>query len=86
MKAKEGHANYGEYSAVFPRGTIDPQADSKNKVYGGDAWTPTHDNAIVERGVNYEARRAFDENIKNLSSQFAGFPRQRHAGQDRIGE
>lgn len=72
VKAKEGHANYGEYSAIFPRGTIDPQADSKNKVYGGDAWTPTHDNAIVERGVNYEARRAFDENIKNLSSQFAG--------------
>ena len=72
VKAKEGHANYGEYSAVFPRETIDPQADSKNKVYGGDAWTPTHDNAIVERGVNYEARRAFDENIKNLSSRFAG--------------
>lgn len=71
VKAKEGHANYGEYSAVFPRETIDPQADSKNKVYGGDAWTPTHDNAIVERGVNYEARRAFDENIKNLSSRFA---------------
>ena len=37
VKAKEGHANYGEYSAVFPRETIDPQADSKNKVYGGDA-------------------------------------------------
>lgn len=72
VKAKEGHANYGEYSAIFPRGTIDPQADGRNKVYGGDAWTPTHDNALVERGVNYEARRAFDENIKNLSSQFAG--------------
>lgn len=71
VKAKEGHANYGEYSAIFPRGTIDPQADSRNKVYGGDAWTPTHDNALVERDVNYEARRAFDENIKNLSSQFA---------------
>lgn len=72
VKAKEGHANYGEYSAIFPRGTIDPQADSRNKVYGGDAWTPTHDNAIVERGVNYEARRAFDDRIKDLSSQFAG--------------
>lgn len=71
VKAKEGHANYGEYSAIFPRGTIDPQADGRNKVYGGDAWTPTHDNALVERGVNYKARRAFDENIKNLSSQFA---------------
>lgn len=72
VKAKEGHANYGEYSAIFPRGTIDPQADSRNKVYGGDAWTPTHDNALVERGVNYEARRAFDDRIKDLSSRFAG--------------
>lgn len=72
VKAKEGHANYGEYSAIFPRGTIDPQADSRNKVYGGDAWTPTHDNAPVERGVNYEARRAFDDRIKDLSSRFAG--------------
>lgn len=72
VKAKEGHANYGEYSAIFPRGAIDPQADSRNKVYGGDAWTPTHDNALVERGVNYEARRAFDDRIKDLSSRFAG--------------
>lgn len=72
VKAKEGHTNYGEYSAIFPRGTIDPQANSKNKVYGGDAWTPTHDNALVERGVNYEARRAFDDRIKDLSGQFAG--------------
>lgn len=72
VKAKEGHANYGEYSAIFPRGTIDPQADGRNKVYGGDAWTPTHDNALVERGVNYEARRAFDDRIKDLSGQFAG--------------
>lgn len=72
VKAKEGHANYGEYSAIFLRGTIDPQADSRNKVYGGDAWTPTHDNALVERGVNYEARRAFDDRIKDLSSRFAG--------------
>lgn len=72
VKAKEGHTNYGEYSAIFPRGTIDPQADSRNKVYGGDAWTPTHDNALVERGVNYEARRAFDDRIKDLSSRFAG--------------
>lgn len=71
VKAKEGHANYGEYSAIFPRGTIDPQANSKNKVYGGDAWTPTHDNALVERGVNFEARRAFDDRIKDLSSRFA---------------
>lgn len=49
VKAKDGHTNYGEYSAVFPRETIDPQRSSKNKVYGGDAWTPTRSNAA--RGV-----------------------------------
>ena len=72
VDAAEGHTKYGDTSVVFPRATIDPEADPRNKVYGGDAWTPTKDNALVEREVNYEARRAFDENIKNLSSQFAG--------------
>ena len=72
VDAQEGHTKYGDTSVVFPRATIDPEADPRNKVYGGDAWTPTKDNAIVEREVNYEARRAFDENIKKLSSQFAG--------------
>ena len=72
VKARDGHTKYGPISLVFSKDTIDPQADSRNKVYGGDAWTPTHDNAIVERGVNYEARRAFDDRIKDLSSQFAG--------------
>lgn len=71
VDAAEGHTKYGDTSVVFPRATIDPEADPRNKVYGGDAWTPTKDNAIVEREVDYEARRAFDENIKNLSSQFA---------------
>ena len=72
VDAAEGHTKYGDTSVVFPRATIDPEADPRNKVYGGDAWTPTKDNVLVEREVNYEARRAFDENIKNLSSQFAG--------------
>ena len=72
VDAAEGHTKYGDTSVVFPRATIDPETDPRNKVYGGDAWTPTKDNALVEREVNYEARRAFDENIKNLSSQFAG--------------
>lgn len=72
VKARDGHTKYGPISLVFSKDTIDPQLFRANKVYGGDAWTPTHDNAIVERGVNYEARRAFDDRIKDLSSQFAG--------------
>ena len=33
VEAEQGHADYGEYSAVFPRETIDPEADTRNRVY-----------------------------------------------------
>lgn len=38
--ADMGHAGYGDISLVFARESIDP-SDSRNKVYSGDAWTPT---------------------------------------------
>lgn len=72
VKAKDGHTNYGEYSAVFPRETIDPQRSGKNKVYGGDAWTPTRSNARVEYEVNQSRARALEREIDRLSSEFAG--------------
>lgn len=72
VRAEQGHENFGEYSAVFPRSTIDPEADTRNKVYGSDAWTPTHNNAQVEYEVNYNAKRAFENKIYDLSSKFAG--------------
>ena len=72
VKAKDGHTNYGEYSAIFPRETIDPQKSSKNKVYGGDAWTPTRSNARVEYEVDQSKARALEREIDRLSSEFAG--------------
>lgn len=72
VKAKDGHTNYGEYSAVFPREAIDPQKSSKNKVYGGDAWTPTRSNARVEYEVDQGKARALEREIDRLSSEFAG--------------
>ena len=39
-KAKIGHTNFGDISLLFDKSTIDPEADSRNKVYGADAWTP----------------------------------------------
>ena len=42
IKSDMGHGNYGECSFVFDKSTIDPKADKRNKVYGGDAWTPTY--------------------------------------------
>ena len=40
-KARDGHTKYGPISLVFSKDTIDPQLFRANKVYGGDAWTPT---------------------------------------------
>ena len=41
VKARDGHTKYGPISLVFSKDTIDPQLFRANKVYGGDAWTPT---------------------------------------------
>lgn len=71
VKASQGHTQYGDYTLVFPRQSIDPQADRRNKVYA-DAWTPTAANAIVEREVNYEAGRAAEQKIAQLANQVAG--------------
>jgi hypothetical protein len=55
VKASEGHSKYGPISLVFNKATIDPQADSRNKVYGGDAWTPT--SPRLEYEVNSDAEK-----------------------------
>lgn len=72
VKASQGHTQYGDYTLVFPRQSIDPQEDRRNKVYGADAWTPTAANAIVEREVNYEASSAVEQKIAQLANQVAG--------------
>lgn len=44
------HTRYGDVSVIFNRDTIDPERSSANKVYGGDAWTPTFPS--IEYDVN----------------------------------
>ncbi|MDE5944559.1 MAG: hypothetical protein K2G93_03115 [Rikenella sp.] len=39
-QAEMGHAEFGEISLLFDKNSIDP-SDRRNRVYGGDAWTPT---------------------------------------------
>ena len=56
VKASEGHSKYGPISLVFNKATIDPQADSRNKVYGGDAWTPTSPRLEYEANSDAEER------------------------------
>ena len=71
VEAEQGHEKYGEYSAVFPASVIDPQTDSRNRVYGSDAWTPTDANARVEYEVDYDAKRSIERNIEQLSKKVA---------------
>lgn len=39
-KADMGHEKFGDISLIFDKETINP-ADRRNKVYSGDAWTPS---------------------------------------------
>ena len=50
IKAQSGHSRYGDVSLVFGKETIDPKLLKSNKIYGGDAWTPTY--PIVESKIN----------------------------------
>lgn len=64
-KADMGHENYGECSFVFDKSTIDPKVDKRNKVYGGDAWTPTY--PTIEYKVSEEViQRVKDTREHNL--------------------
>ncbi len=69
VKAKTGHSKYGPISLLFNKSTIDPQVDSRNKVYGGDAYTPT--NPGVEYPVNAKTALAVESKINELSKKVA---------------
>ena len=72
VKSTDGHSQYGPISLVFSKDTIDPQADIRNKVYGSDAWTPTHSDARVDYEVDYDVKREFEQNIETLAKDVAG--------------
>jgi hypothetical protein len=70
VKAQSGHSKYGPISLVFNKSTIDPQADARNKVYGGDAYTPTK--VSVEYPVNTRKVLSLEREISDLSRKTAG--------------
>jgi Mg2+/Co2+ transporter CorC len=39
-RAELGQPNFGPISLIFGRNTVDPSADKRNRLYGGDAYTP----------------------------------------------
>ena len=56
MKAKQKHTEYGPISVLFYKDTIDPQKNSANKVYGGDAWTPNFPTIEIKANSDVENR------------------------------
>lgn len=66
------HKRYGDVSVIFNRDTIDPERSSANKVYGGDAWTPTFPS--IEYDVNddkyYDVMHSVDDAMKGKVPEY----------------
>lgn len=58
VKAQNGHNEFGDVSVIFDKNTIDP-SKSGNKVYGGDAWTPSFPT------IEYKPRESVQQKISD---------------------
>ncbi len=63
-KPSLAHDNFGDITVVFGRETIDPQRDSRNKVFSRDAWTPT--TPRVEYKLNEKRAEEINRKINSL--------------------
>ena len=63
-RAREGYNNFGAISLVFNKDTIDPKFFRSNKVYSGDAWTPTYPRIAYK--VNEKVAEKIRANINSL--------------------
>lgn len=68
IKAQSGHSEYGDVSLVFDKSVIDPKANKNNKVYGGDAWTPTYPK--IEYKPNDKIAKKISDKYYDFSSKF----------------
>lgn len=64
IKAGMGHSMYGDVSVLFNKSTIDPAASKLNRVYGGDAWTPTFPS--IEYKLNAKKLSAVEDKVRGL--------------------
>lgn len=69
MKAENtrGNDDFGDISLVFDKSTIDPQADTANKVYSSDAYTPI--TVRAEHKLNEDKAWDVYSKIRELSKQ-----------------
>lgn len=64
IRAGMEHSKYGDVSLIFGKESIDPKATKKNKVYSGDAWTPTF--PTVEYKLNSKKVSSIESRINEL--------------------
>lgn len=69
MKAENtrGNDDFGDISLVFDKSTVDPQADTANKVYSSDAYTPI--TVRAEHKLNEDKAWDVYSKIRELSKQ-----------------
>lgn len=65
IKDSMSHTKYGDTTVMFYRETVDPKFIKKNKLYGGDAWTPTY--PTIDYKVNMKEVKNVAKRIKELS-------------------
>jgi hypothetical protein len=61
-KAQDGHGEFGDITLVLNKDAIDPQTSSRNKLYSGDAWTPTYptvDYKVSEKALDNIAKKLY---------------------------
>lgn len=68
IKGESGHTEYGDVSLLFSKDTIDPEFVSSNKVYGGDAWTPTY--PAIEYKVNENVQKRLSDLYYELANKY----------------
>ncbi len=70
VKTDTGHSKYGPISVVLSSNSIDPEADSRNHVYGGDAYTPTAPD--VEYPVDSKRSQQLEQMLDQQARKVAG--------------
>ena len=67
-RADLGHEQFGDITVIFGRETIDPKADSRNKVYSRDGYTPTVPK--IDYKVNDKVLSKISKKYYELSKKF----------------
>lgn len=69
LRASQGHERYGDISVIFGKDTINPGTNRQNKVYGGDAWTPTFPR--IEFEVNAKEAAKIRKRVYGVAGGYA---------------